>query len=127
MADGDKAADEVKDEKKAPTRRAPAKAETKPERDSVVNEKVNMVDGKPEKIADPRTTTEAFDAKKAGEETKVAAPEESEYAPTPWTETSDRLDNRKGDQQVTPGSWDPVPQHVDGGEVQDKRKLDNRG
>lgn len=118
MADGDKAADEVKDEKKAPTRRAPAKAETKPERDSVVNEKVNMVDGKPEKIADPRTSTEAADGVKQADE---------DYAPTPWVESNEKLDNRKGDQQVTPDSWDSVPQHVNGGEVADKRKLDNRG
>jgi hypothetical protein len=118
MADGDKApevkTDEKAAEKKTPTRRAPAKAE---ERDSVVNDKVNMVDGKPEKIADNRTTTEAAEGVKV----------DNDYAPTPWVETNDKLDNRKGDQQVTPESWASVPQHVNGGEVSDKRKLDNSG
>ncbi len=114
MADGDKAPEKTDEKKAAPARRAPAKAE----RDSVVNEKVNMVDGKPEKIEDNRTTTEAAEGVKQAD---------SDYAPTPWAETNDKLDNRKGDQAVTPEAWDSVPQHVNGGEVSDKRKLDNRG
>lgn len=120
MADGDKAPEKTEEKKAAaPARRAPAKAETKPEakRESVVNEKVNMVDGKPEKIADPDTSTEAAEGVKADED----------YAPTPWVEVNEKLDNRKGDQAVAPEAWDSVPQHVNGGEVSDKRKLDNRG
>lgn len=107
MADGEKAPEKADEKKAAPARRAPAKAEV-----------VNTVDGKPEKIADPRTSTETAEGVKQAD---------AGYAPTPWVETNEKLDNRKGDQQVTADSWDSVPQHVNGGEVSDKRKLDNRG
>lgn len=112
MADDEKTAAE--DKPKTAPRKAAAKKDEP--RESMVNDKVNMVDGKPEKIADGRTSTEAVEV----------GQDDPEYAPTPWRETNDKLDNRVGDQQVDDAAWASKPQHVNGGEVSDKAKLDNR-
>lgn len=112
MADDDKTVTEDKPKAAAP-RKASAKKEEP--RESVVNDKVNMVDGKPEKIADGATTTESAEVE-----------QDNDFAPTPWVETNDKLDNRVGDQQVDDAAWAAKPQHVSGGEVADKAKLDSR-
>lgn len=123
------------DEAKAEDKPAKAEAKTAPRRgrrsetaDDSVRESVlsddgrsNWVDGKPQKIADPRTSTEAF----GGDVAKLAG---AVTAPTPWRETNPKLDNRTGTQQVTAESWKPEPQQVPGPEVgQNDPRVNNRG
>lgn len=71
-------------------------------------DRVNWVDGKAEKIADPLSTAEAAE----GVDTEGRSP----FAPTPWRETNPKLDNRpvEGAGAVTAESWAEVPQHVPG-------------
>lgn len=86
-------------------------------------------DAKPEvKSAEATAKAEELKASAhAGRKAEPAPGAKIETAQEPWVEENPRLDNRTGDQQVPDDAWAPKPQHVNGPEVGDKKKLDNRG
>lgn len=106
----DRTEDKATEKKSAPRRGTRTETADDRTRGSVLEgARTNWVDGKPEKIADPKTSAEAFE--------DADRDEDAEFAPTPWRETNPALDNRDGEQQVTKDSWAAVPQQVSGPEV----------